>query len=190
MIMGILHLHETGKPFLMTMDLGMSREDQDKELIALYKQSSVEWACPLRCRLQGNTGSTCVFEGLKETKVWPLLIARKDVELFPRECEYSLTPQMVLPYIRWPNESCEDEDEDDDDVTLETKCRISGYLRQFIETVFASSTDLKELVKFWVGWEVPGEDMVVEIVNGQLPKSSTCFCTLCLPGHYTNFSQF
>ncbi|XP_062851900.1 uncharacterized protein LOC134314974 [Trichomycterus rosablanca] len=344
---GILHLHETGKPLFMNMDLTMRKEDQDRELLALYKQPSVEWACPVTCKLQGdvavgegvtryffsaviqrlkagfsinlgNTERTCLFEGepdhlvpsssqfltegdlflvagrmlghsflhggprlpglsraivhillgdspetatvqiedcpdhdireiiklldgdaelsdderqavldlclswdlpgptntnrrwlferllshavigrrlrqlkqirkgLKETKVWSLLIERKDVQIFPKESEYLLTPQILLPYIRWPTESSADED--DDDCPLENKCRISGYFRQFIET--ASSSHLKELVKFWIGWEVPGSDMVVEIINGLLPKSSTCFCTLRLPGHYTSYSHF
>ncbi|KAG9270250.1 hypothetical protein AMEX_G15174 [Astyanax mexicanus] len=345
---GILRFHETGKPFFMNMDLRMSKEDQDRELLALYKQSSVEWGCPVTCKLQGdvavgegvtrylfsaliqrlkagftinlgNAESTCLFEGepdhlvpsssqfliegdlflvagrmlghsflhggprlsglsraivhvlvgdspetatvqiedcpdhdireiiklldgdaelsdderkavldlclswdlpgptntnrrwlferllwhavigrrlrqlkqirngLKETKVWSLLIERKDVQIFPKESEYSLTPQILLPYIRWPTENSADED-DDDDCPLENKCRISGYFRQFIET--ASSPHLKELVKFWIGWEVPSGDMAVEIINGLLPKSSTCFCTLRLPGHYTSYSHF
>ncbi len=41
--------------------------------------------------------------------------------------------QMLLPCICWPSDSSVDDD-DDDDCSLEDRCRISGYLRHFIET--------------------------------------------------------
>ncbi|XP_056620134.1 uncharacterized protein LOC130434164 isoform X2 [Triplophysa dalaica] len=88
----ILSLHETGKPLLMSMDLRLCAQDQERELINFYKQRNVEWACPVKCNLQGdsavgegvtrhffstvlqklkygfnlnlgNTGVTCLFEG-------------------------------------------------------------------------------------------------------------------------------
>ncbi|XP_023666589.2 uncharacterized protein [Paramormyrops kingsleyae] len=88
----ILRLHETGKPLFMYMDLRSSTEQQERELINFYKQTNIEWACPVRCQLQGdaaigdgvtrhffsiileklkygfslnmgNTGITCLFEG-------------------------------------------------------------------------------------------------------------------------------
>ncbi len=34
---------------------------------------------------------------------------------------------IILQHITWPHE------DDDDDYSLDTKCRISGYLRHFIE---------------------------------------------------------
>lgn len=54
----------------------------------------------------------------------------------------------------------------------------------------ASSSDLKALVKFWLGWEVPDGKMVVEVVTADMPKSSTCFNMLRLPSHYMDFSHF
>ncbi|XP_026080824.1 uncharacterized protein LOC113057607 [Carassius auratus] len=88
----IIHQHETGKSLLMTMDVRMDKEDQDRELVAFYKQNGIEWACPVKCKLQGdaaigegvtrhffstviqrlqhgfnfnmgNTARTCLFEG-------------------------------------------------------------------------------------------------------------------------------
>lgn len=35
-----------------------------------------------------------------------------------------------MQHITWPHE---DDDDNDDDYSLDTKCRISGYLRCFIE---------------------------------------------------------
>nr|XP_055057045.1 uncharacterized protein LOC129441422 [Misgurnus anguillicaudatus] len=346
----IIRQHETGKSLLMAMDVRMDKEDQDRELVAFYKQNGIEWACPVRCKLQGdaaigegvtrhffstviqrlqhgfnfnmgNTARTCLFEGepghlvpsssqfliesdlflvagrmighaflhggprlagvsqaivhvllggsaetatvqiedcpdhdiretiklldgeaelsseeyqavlhlslawdlpgptkenrkwlferllshavigrrlrqlkqirkgLKETRVWPLLIERKDVEIFLRENENSLTPSMLLQCICWPSYISEnDDDNDDEDCSLEDRRRISWYLRHFIET--ASSSDLKNLVKFWLGWEVPEGNMVVEVVNSKMPKSSTCFNVLRLPAHYMDYSNF
>ncbi|XP_052440572.1 uncharacterized protein LOC127979271 isoform X2 [Carassius gibelio] len=342
----ILRLHETGKPILMCMDLRTCAEEQERQLINFYKQRNVEWACPVKCQLEGdaavgdgvtrhffstileklkygfslnlgNTGVTCLFEGqpdhlvpsssqfliesdlflvagrmlghsflhggpclaglsrafvhvllqgsqdtatlqledcpdvdiretinllsgqsplnedqsskvlelclswdlpgpteenrrwlyerllshavigrrvrqikqlkrgLKDTFVWPLLTERKDVVFFPKESEDSCTPEMLLSHISWPRES---DDEDDDEYSADIKERITGYLKQFIET--ASSKDLKNLLKFWVGWEQMEANMAVEIVTSDLPKSSTCFCILRLPGHYNSFQSF
>ncbi|XP_016339484.1 G2/M phase-specific E3 ubiquitin-protein ligase-like [Sinocyclocheilus anshuiensis] len=36
------------------MDLRMDKEDQDRELVAFYKQNGIEWASPVKCRLQGD----------------------------------------------------------------------------------------------------------------------------------------
>ncbi|XP_073728938.1 uncharacterized protein [Misgurnus anguillicaudatus] len=87
----IFRLHETGKPLLMCMDLRSGVEEQERQLINFYKQRHVEWACPVKCQLQGdatvgdgvtrhffstvleklkygfslnlgNTGVTCLFE--------------------------------------------------------------------------------------------------------------------------------
>ncbi|KAF4084384.1 hypothetical protein AMELA_G00127930 [Ameiurus melas] len=37
----------------------------------------------------------------------------------------------------------------------------------------ACSKDLKDLLKFWVGWEVAKESMAVEVVIGDLPRAPT-----------------
>ncbi|KAF3858971.1 hypothetical protein F7725_021370 [Dissostichus mawsoni] len=68
------------------------------------------------------------------------------------------------------------------DMDLREKIQIVCIL-QLRETSLscASSDELKELVKFWVGWEAPSSTLTVEVINGGLPKSSTCFETLRLP---------
>ncbi|GAA6229499.1 uncharacterized protein LOC117258702 [Lates japonicus] len=133
-------------------------------------------------------------KGLKETGLWPLLIHRGDVIplLFPRESEAQVTPQMVLDCIIWPSsvtvfcESYNIEDEDESDVT--DVCRVSGYLKTFIEN--ASPAELKSLIKFWIGWEVPATEMKVEVVEATFPTASTCFEKLRLPRHYTAYRTF
>ncbi len=50
----IISQREMRKPLFMTMDLRMDKEDQDRELVAFYKQNSIEWASPVKCRLQGG----------------------------------------------------------------------------------------------------------------------------------------
>ncbi|KAF4080356.1 hypothetical protein AMELA_G00169280 [Ameiurus melas] len=85
---------------------------------------------------------------------------------------------MLLSRILWPAA--------DDEYPAETNQRITVYLRQFIE--MACSKDLKDLLKFWFGWEVAKESLAVEVVNGEpLP---TCFCILRLPGHYKDYQSF
>nr|XP_055026169.1 uncharacterized protein LOC129415968 isoform X2 [Misgurnus anguillicaudatus]XP_055026170.1 uncharacterized protein LOC129415968 isoform X2 [Misgurnus anguillicaudatus] len=291
----ILRLHETGKPLLMCMDLRSGVEEQERQLINFYNQRHVEWACPVKCQLQGdaavgdgvtrhffstvleklkygfslnlgNTGVTCLFEGepdhlvpsssqfliesdlflvagrmlghsflhggpcfaglsrafvhvllqgsedtatlqledcpdvdiretidllsghsplnedqsskvlelclswdlpgptegnrrwlyerllshavlgkrtrqikqirrgLKETFVWNLLNERKDVAFFPKESEDSCSPEMLLSHISWHRGDDEDDDDDDDEYSPDIKERITGYLKQFIET--------------------------------------------------------
>ncbi|KAJ8009672.1 hypothetical protein DPEC_G00093930 [Dallia pectoralis] len=94
------------------------------------------------------------------------------------------SPEIILEHILWPLE----EEDEDDEYSVDIKCRIAGYLRQFIET--ASTDNLKQLVKFWVGWEIPMRDMQLEVVKGDFPKSSTCFLTLRMPGHYKCYQEF
>ncbi|XP_047447112.1 uncharacterized protein LOC125011790 isoform X2 [Mugil cephalus] len=134
-------------------------------------------------------------KGLQDTELWPLLIHRKDVIpiLFPKESEAQVTPQMILDCITWPSSitvmlersyrSVEEEESDVWDV-----CRVSGYLKSFIES--ASQAELKNLIKFWTGWEVPAAEMKVEIVEATLPTALTCFEKLRLPRHYTAFKTF
>lgn len=124
-------------------------------------------------------------KGLKDVKVWPLLTSRLDVVplLFPKMAEMQFTPQMLLEKITWPVE-----DSDDEDFDLESSCRISGFLRMFIE--MASSGTLAQLLTFWVGWEILPPELKVEISGGTLPTSSTCFETLKLPAHFKTYMDF
>lgn len=54
----------------------------------------------------------------------------------------------------------------------------------------ASPTELKSLIKFWIGWEVPATEMKVEIVEVKFPAALTCFERLRLPRHYTVYKIF
>ncbi|KAI2646736.1 Acetyl-CoA decarbonylase/synthase complex subunit alpha 1 [Labeo rohita] len=129
-------------------------------------------------------------KGLKETMLWPLICQRPDVVplIFPHEKNDVLTSEFVLNCIIWPS-MVENNDEDDDECSLEDRSRVAGYLRQFIES--ASSPELKALIKFWVGWEVPTASIKVEeVTHCNLPKASTCFETLRLPSRYRDFPAF
>ncbi|XP_074519367.1 uncharacterized protein LOC141785115 [Halichoeres trimaculatus] len=123
--------------------------------------------------------------GLKETLIWPLLTERKDTIplLFPRTSDTQCTPQMVLDKIHWPTQDLEDSD-----VPLEDACRITGFLRTFVEN--SSPSILGKLLEFWVGWNVLPRNLEVEVVEGTFPGSSTCFQLLKLPGHYKDYNVF
>ncbi|KAG7253917.1 hypothetical protein CRUP_009538 [Coryphaenoides rupestris] len=103
---------------------------------------------------------------------------------------------MILDHIVWPSaitvmlegddepESDDDEEEDHEDVG-----RICGYLRMFIEN--ASSAELKSLLKFWTGWEVPAERLQLAVVDAApLPSSLACFEMLRLPRCYVAYDTF
>ncbi|TDH03167.1 hypothetical protein EPR50_G00160130 [Perca flavescens] len=104
-------------------------------------------------------------KGLKDVMVWPLLTSRPDVVplLFPKMADMQFTPQMLLEKITWPVE-----DSDDEDFDLDTTCRITGFLRMFIET--ASSGTLAQLLTFWVGWEMLPPELRVEISGEPFPR--------------------
>nr|XP_046267505.1 uncharacterized protein LOC124071110 [Scatophagus argus] len=123
--------------------------------------------------------------GIKDVMLWPLLSSRPDVVqlMFPRMVEIQFTPQMVLQKITWPVE-----DSDDEDFDVENVCRITGFLRTFVEA--ASPGTLAQLVKFWVGWERLPAELRLEISERTLPTSATCFETLKLPHHFTTYSEF
>ncbi|CAL8236151.1 unnamed protein product [Boreogadus saida] len=54
-----------------------------------------------------------------------------------------------------------------------------------------SQDKLKQLVKFWVGWEIPMTEMKLEVVDSNhYPRASTCFRTLRLPSHYQTYDDF
>ncbi|KAF3859816.1 hypothetical protein F7725_000071 [Dissostichus mawsoni] len=71
-------------------------------------------------------------------------------------------------------------------------------------TVTPSLKQLRQLVTFWVGWDVPMKGMQMHVVKGDfqntcqhyefiiffLMMSSTCFLTLRLPGHHESYLDF
>ncbi|KAK1902807.1 G2/M phase-specific E3 ubiquitin-protein ligase [Dissostichus eleginoides] len=123
--------------------------------------------------------------GLKETPMWAMLSQRPDTValLFPQEGAVDYSPAVILQRITWPR------DDEDDDCSVDTKCRVSGYLRRFIEN---ASPDVRtNLVKFWTGWEIlPRNNLSIEVVNGRFPTASTCYETLRIPGHYKDYASF
>ncbi|XP_013856234.1 uncharacterized protein LOC106512087 [Austrofundulus limnaeus] len=123
--------------------------------------------------------------GLKETPMWTLLTQRPDTvpSLFPKEAG-TVNHEVLLRRIVWP----EDGDDDDDECPVETKCRITGYLRQFIQS--ATSSELANLLKFWTGWEIVPKSLTVEIVDGRHPTAATCYETLRIPYHYKDYLTF
>ncbi|KAK0131094.1 G2/M phase-specific E3 ubiquitin-protein ligase [Merluccius polli] len=121
-----------------------------------------------------------IKQGLKETYVLDLLEARPDAttQVFPSEAEATCSPEVVLDFIQWPQEDDGEEPK-----------KIKEFLLRFISTV--SQDKLKQLVKFWVGWEIPMTDMKVEVVdNNNYPRASTCFRTLRVPSHYQTYDDF
>ncbi|KAI9522077.1 hypothetical protein NQZ68_039900 [Dissostichus eleginoides] len=129
--------------------------------------------------------------GLKETPMWAMLSQRPDTValLFPQEGAVDYSPAVILQRITWPR------DDEDDDCSVDTKCRVSGYLRRFIENGVqrhSTSPDVRtNLVKFWTGWEIlPRNNLSIEVVNGRFPTASTCYETLRIPGHYKDYASF
>ncbi|XP_029975322.1 uncharacterized protein LOC115408614 [Salarias fasciatus] len=130
--------------------------------------------------------------GLQETGVWPLLTLRRDVipVLFPRESDAQVTPQVILDCIIWPSSLTVffERYEEYEESGTEDVCRVSGYLKTFIEN--ASAAELKSLIKFWIGWELPAREMKVEIVEASFPSALTCFEKLRLPRHHRAYATF
>ncbi|KAK2870672.1 hypothetical protein Q8A67_023199 [Cirrhinus molitorella] len=144
------------------MDIGEDVEEQEGTILNFYKAPNIDWARPFQAKLQGDLA---IGDGVNR----PFL------------------SMVVLDHIKWPEEGGLEHD-DDSGYSTDSKCRVMGYLRQFIRTV--SQEQLKQLVKFWVGWEIPMASMKVEVVQAQYPTSSTCFRTLRLPGYYNSFREF
>ncbi|KAJ8396705.1 hypothetical protein AAFF_G00015430 [Aldrovandia affinis] len=82
----------------------------------------------------------------------------------------------------------DDEDDDEDTCPKHLRDRTTGFLRRFIET--ASAEKLQQLIRFWVGWEIPSPGMKVEVVRGEYLRASTCFLTLRVPGHFHTYEGF
>lgn len=104
--------------------------------------------------------------GLKETHMWTLLTQRPDTVplLFPQELA-AVNPEVLLQRIVWP-------EDEDDDCPLQNKCRITGYMRHFI--LNATPSELKNVLKFWTGWEIVPKSLTVELVDGRHPTAATC----------------
>ncbi|XP_034068865.1 uncharacterized protein LOC117544148 isoform X1 [Gymnodraco acuticeps] len=131
-----------------------------------------------------------IRKGLKETGIWPLVSNRPDVHpiLFPREKNDELNSQTVIQNIHWPQPKSDSDEDEDDAVPLEKVGLVTGFLRQFIEE--ASPKVLRDLLKFWVGWELLTTNLEVEVVTSKYPVALTCFLKLKLPSHYQTYEKF
>ncbi|KAM6950301.1 uncharacterized protein PEZ65_023334 [Lycodopsis pacificus] len=131
-----------------------------------------------------------IRKGLKETGIWPLLSDRPDVHpiIFPRESHEELYPHAVIQNIHWLQPKCDSDEEEDDPVPLDKVSLVTGFLRKFIEE--ASPEVLRDLMKFWVGWELLTRNLIVEVVTSTYPVSLTCFFKLKLPSHYQTYKMF
>ncbi|KAK5928340.1 hypothetical protein CgunFtcFv8_013411 [Champsocephalus gunnari] len=105
--------------------------------------------------------------------------------MFPRLSATACSAKTALDHIEWPLELSSD---DEGEYSMTVKSQVAEYLRQFIEN--ASPTQLRQLVTFWVGWDVPMKGMQMHVVKGDFPRSSTCFLTLRLPGHHESYLDF
>ncbi|XP_030228798.1 uncharacterized protein LOC115555893 [Gadus morhua] len=131
-----------------------------------------------------------IRKGLKGTGIWPPLSSRPDVGpiIFPRESNEELNPQAVIQNIHWPQPKCDSDEDEDDPVPLEKVSLITGFLWKFIEE--ASPEVLRDLMRFWVGWELPAKELFVEVATSTYPTAFTCFYKLKLPGHYQTYPIF
>nr|XP_023665259.1 uncharacterized protein LOC111842646 isoform X1 [Paramormyrops kingsleyae] len=102
----------------------------------------------------------------------------------------SIKPSPASHYTVWPHVSSANDDSEDD-MPEETLTLLSSFLRRFIEQ--ASSESLKNLMRFWVGWEVPPQHLKLEVVQSRgpnhLPTAATCSERLRLPNHYRKFEE-
>ena len=67
-----------------------------------------------------------------------------------------------------------------------SKCTNYVYNIPLLSSLLAPTTTLKDLLKFWTGWEVPPTLLKLEVVRARYPTSATCYNTLKLPSHYTS----
>ncbi|XP_038554096.1 uncharacterized protein LOC119887344 isoform X2 [Micropterus salmoides] len=93
----------------------------------------------------------------------------------------------VIQSITWPQPNLDSDKDEEDTVPLEKISLVTGFLRKFIE--YASTDVLRDLMKFWVGWEMPTRHLNVEVVTSTYPVALTCFFKLKLPSHYQIFHQ-
>ena len=75
------------------------------------------------------------------------------------------------------------------------KSTCNMYIKcSFISFYFfaiASPDLLRQLLKFWTGWEVPVQSLSLQVVQSRgrhhLPTASTCYERLRIPDHYSSF---
>ncbi|XP_031733574.1 uncharacterized protein LOC116400070 [Anarrhichthys ocellatus] len=96
-----------------------------------------------------------------------------------------LYPQAVIQNIHWPQPKCDGDEEDP--VPLDKVSLVTRFLRKFIEE--ASPEVLRDLMNFWVGWELLTRNLIVEVVTSTYLVALTCFFKLKLPRHYQTYKM-
>ncbi|KAK1175612.1 hypothetical protein AOXY_G286 [Acipenser oxyrinchus oxyrinchus] len=130
------------------------------------------------------------LKGLRDTGVLQMIKERPNLStvLFPPSSAQIFLPQTILERIVWPSSSTSDS-EDEIECSIDSKCRVASFFRQFIEN--ASSAELSDLVKFWIGWAILPQHLNVEVTSDmKMPTAATCMETIKLPGQYTEYSHF
>lgn len=51
----LLHRHKGSRSLCLSLDLRHSREEQDQEIVSLYKRDGVRWTSPFTGTLKGRT---------------------------------------------------------------------------------------------------------------------------------------
>ncbi|KAG7257295.1 hypothetical protein CRUP_008542 [Coryphaenoides rupestris] len=127
--------------------------------------------------------------GVSRSLLHPLIGQEGEEYLSINDCPdmdvREIIEEMILERIIWPAAS---DSESDEEFDIGSKCSITGYLREYIQE--ATSNELCNLLKFWVGWAVLPQSLYVKVKSVSLPTAVTCFETLHLPGHYTSFDKF
>ncbi|KAL1006773.1 hypothetical protein UPYG_G00076890 [Umbra pygmaea] len=199
---------------LLSLDARDNDEERESTLISFYKEmrEKCQWTAPFNCRILGdaavgvgvarhtlsstmsklkhgfklnlgNAAVTTMFEGQTDHPCLPCPQPSLTVTCF--------SWLVILQSITWPkSKQLSDSEDSDDDISAGTISLISGFLQTFVEE--ASTDVLRQLLKFWIGWEVPSNTLKLEIVNSHgrnhLPTSSTCYERLRIPNHYTSYS--
>ncbi|KAI9520043.1 hypothetical protein NQZ68_021762 [Dissostichus eleginoides] len=169
----LLGQREEMAPLRLSIDI---REDVDKQemaIIGFYKSRQTKWSRPLRWTLEA------VIHVLLGGNMDTATIQLEDI------ADLDIRQTTVLDHIEWPLVLSSD---DEEEYSVAIKIQVAEYLRQFIEN--ASPKQLRQLVTFWVGWDVPMKGMQMHVVKGDFPRSSTCFLTLRLPGHHESYLDF
>ncbi|XP_023822114.1 uncharacterized protein LOC105356421 isoform X2 [Oryzias latipes] len=163
---------------------------EHRETIALLKKPELTVEEITRVLHNGMQPIKQIRKGLKDTGIWPLILARPDVHciLFPREASVELSSQTMIESICWPQSICDSDEDDEEPVPLKDISTVTGFLRKFIEE--ASPKVLCDLMKFWVGWEHQTRSLYVKVVRSTYPVAHTCLYTLELPSHYSTYKMF
>ncbi|KAI4814441.1 hypothetical protein KUCAC02_003637, partial [Chaenocephalus aceratus] len=170
----LLGQREEMAPLRLSIDIREDVNKQEMAIISFYKSRQTKWSRPLRWTLEGDVATgdgvtrhlfSLIMKNLQHG--FHLNFGRADVVpmMFPRLSATACSAKTVLDHIEWPLELSSD---DEGEYSMTVKSQVAEYLRQFIEN--ASPTQLRQLVTFWVGWDIPMKGMQVHVVKGDFPR--------------------